>query len=61
MLDISTCSPDFGAEGFPPLPQINSDDIRSRVFTHRSFFARPAHVFEDHPKDESQDNEKYAI
>jgi len=29
------------------------------VFTHRSYFARPTHIFEDHPNDPSPDNEKY--
>ena len=43
---------------FPPLPPINDDDIRTQVFTHRSYYARPGHVFEDHPDDPSPDNEK---
>ncbi|KAJ7771067.1 ribonuclease III domain-containing protein [Mycena maculata] len=53
--------PDFGpnGEGFPALPQIVSEDIRTRVFTHRSLFARPTHIFEDHPDDPSPDNEKF--
>ena len=29
------------------------------MFTHRSFYARSAHVFEDHVDDPSPDNEKY--
>ncbi|PPQ72776.1 hypothetical protein CVT24_012802 [Panaeolus cyanescens] len=53
--------PDFGKDGalFPPLPEIKSTAIRLQVFTHRSYFARPTHVFEDHPDDLSPDNEKY--
>jgi ribonuclease-3 len=54
------CRPDFGEDSslFPPLPHIQKDDIRLRVFTHRSFHARPTHVFEDRPDDPSPDNEK---
>jgi ribonuclease-3 len=54
-------SPDFGPDSasLPPLPVIHSDAIRLQVFTHRSFFARPTHIFEDHPDDPSPDNEKY--
>jgi ribonuclease-3 len=29
-----------------------------RIFTHRSFAARPTHVFEDSPEDPSPDNEQ---
>lgn len=29
------------------------------MFTHRSYFARPTHIFEDHPDDPSPDNEKF--
>ena len=43
---------------FPPLPPNNDDDIRTQVFTHRSLYARPRRVFEDHPDDPSPDNEK---
>jgi hypothetical protein len=52
--------PDFGEENtlFPPLPAIESPAIRVQVFTHRSVFGRPTHVFEDHPNDPSPDNEK---
>ncbi|KAF9498753.1 ribonuclease III [Pleurotus eryngii] len=52
--------PDFGPnlEGFPPIPKINSDAIRQQVFTHRSYYARPTHIFEDQPNDLSPDNEK---
>ena len=42
----------------PPLPPINDDDIRTQVFTHRSFYARPGHIFEDDSNDPSPDNEK---
>ncbi|KAJ6560352.1 ribonuclease III domain-containing protein [Mycena capillaripes] len=53
--------PDFGVDSclFPPLPQIQKEDIRMRVFTHRSYFARPTHVFEDRADDPSPDNEKF--
>lgn len=52
-------SPTFTDETpFPLLPAINDDDIRTTVFTHRSYYARPNHVFEDHPDDPSPDNEK---
>ncbi|KAI6163203.1 ribonuclease III domain-containing protein [Pisolithus thermaeus] len=44
---------------FPALPPIHSKDIECQVFTHRSYHARPNHVFEDHPRDPSPDNEKY--
>ncbi|KAF4601802.1 hypothetical protein EYR40_005002 [Pleurotus pulmonarius] len=52
--------PDFGQnlEHWPPIPKINSDDIRQQVFTHRSYYARPTHIFEDQPNDLSPDNEK---
>ncbi|KAJ7223989.1 ribonuclease III domain-containing protein [Mycena rebaudengoi] len=58
---MTSLKPDFGANSclFPPLPQILRDDIRLRVFTHRSFHARPTHVFEDRPDDPSPDNEKF--
>lgn len=53
--------PDLGPQDslLPPLPDIRDDNIRIQVFTHRSFFARPVHIFEDHPNDLSPDNEKY--
>lgn len=52
--------PDFGPNytSLPPLPAINSEAIRIQVFTHRSFYGRPTHIFEDHPDDPSPDNEK---
>ena len=43
----------------PPLPEILSEQLRLQVFTHRSFFARPTHIFEDMPDDPSPDNEMY--
>ncbi|KDQ64198.1 hypothetical protein JAAARDRAFT_27824 [Jaapia argillacea MUCL 33604] len=52
-----TINVDFGPEGLPPLPAIHSDHIRLQVFTHRSFFARPTHVFEDLADDPAPDNE----
>ncbi|KAF5320911.1 hypothetical protein D9619_000729 [Psilocybe cf. subviscida] len=53
-------NPYFGKRGqlFPPLPEIESPVIRLQVFTHRSFYARPIHVFEDTPDDPSPDNER---
>jgi hypothetical protein len=54
-------SPDFGPEGLPRLPKIESDEIAMRVFTHRSFAARPTHVFEDSPEDPSPDNEQSVV
>lgn len=53
--------PDFGPEGLPTLPTIESADIEMRVFTHRSFAARPTHVFEDSPEDPSPDNEQSVV
>ncbi|KAI0677285.1 ribonuclease III [Trametes maxima] len=49
-------TPEF-PDGLPPLPEIRSDALRLQVFTHRSFYARPTHVFEDMPDDPSPDNE----
>lgn len=52
-------SPSFTNENpLPPLPPIHDDDVRTKIYTHRSFYARPGHVFEDHPDDPSPDNEK---
>ncbi|KAH7887466.1 ribonuclease III [Phlebopus sp. FC_14] len=52
--------PKFTTENpFPALPPINDEHIETRVFTHRSYFARPNHVFEDDLDDPSPDNEKY--
>ncbi|PCH40934.1 ribonuclease III [Wolfiporia cocos MD-104 SS10] len=50
--------PDLDSDDLPPLPEIKSDDIRLQVYTHRSYFARPTHMFEDMPDDPSPDNEK---
>ncbi|KAJ7246593.1 ribonuclease III domain-containing protein [Mycena haematopus] len=57
----SLLQPDFGVDSslFPPLPIIQREDIRLRVFTHRSYYARSAHVFEDRSDDLSPDNEKF--
>ncbi|KAJ6595616.1 ribonuclease III domain-containing protein [Mycena vulgaris] len=54
--------PYFGVDSwhFPPLPKILKEVIRPRVFTHRRYYARPTHVFEDRPDDPSPDNEKFA-
>ncbi|KAF9238836.1 ribonuclease III [Melanogaster broomeanus] len=52
--------PNFTAEHpFPSLPPIINEQIKMQVFTHRSFYARPNHVFEDHPDDPSPDNERF--
>ncbi|KAK7054044.1 Phosphoadenosine phosphosulfate reductase [Favolaschia claudopus] len=58
---IMPASPDFAVDAsqFPPLPIIKQEDIRTRVFTHRSYYARAAHVFEDTLDDPSPDNEKF--
>ncbi|KAJ7432316.1 ribonuclease III domain-containing protein [Mycena galericulata] len=58
---MSSLQPDYGVNAclFPPLPQISKEDIRQKVFTHRSYFGRPTHVFEDRPDDPSPDNEKF--
>ncbi|KAF8511252.1 ribonuclease III, partial [Hysterangium stoloniferum] len=45
-------------EDLPPLPRIISDAILLQVYTHRSVYARPTHLFEDAPGDPSPDNEK---
>ena len=58
-ITTSYCRPEFKPGEFPELPEITSEGIRRQVFTHRSFYARSAHVFEDHPGDPSPDNEKY--
>jgi len=55
---MSQLKPDFGPEGLPRLPKIESAEIAMRVFTHRSFAARPTHIFEDSPEDPSPDNEQ---
>jgi len=55
---MSLLKPDFGPSGLPLLPKINSRDVELRIFTHRSFAARPTHVFEDSPEDPSPDNEQ---
>ncbi|KZV69890.1 ribonuclease III [Peniophora sp. CONT] len=41
----------------PPLPELANEEMYNRVFTHRSLYARPTHVFEDSPQDPSPDNE----
>ncbi|KAJ3719426.1 ribonuclease III domain-containing protein [Lentinula raphanica] len=45
-------------EQLPPLPTFKSERIRIQVFTHRSFHARPTHLFDDPPDDPAPDNEK---
>ncbi|KAF8558732.1 ribonuclease III [Imleria badia] len=59
-MPFNVLNPTFDDENpFPPLPPIHDDHTRIQVFTHRSFYARPNHVFEDHPDDPSPDNEKF--
>lgn len=60
-LKMPSLNPDFGIDEslFPRLPDISSPAIKQQVYTHRSFYARPTHIFEDHPDDPSPDNEKY--
>ncbi|KAF8838633.1 ribonuclease III [Paxillus ammoniavirescens] len=56
----SALRPNFTEEHpFPPLPPIYDEQIRTQMITHRSFYARPNHVFEDHPDDPSPDNENH--
>ncbi|KAJ7118544.1 ribonuclease III domain-containing protein [Mycena crocata] len=59
--NMAFLQPDFGLNGclFPALPQIQNEEIRQRVFTHRSYYGRPTHVFEDSLDDPSPDNEKF--
>ncbi|KAJ3734970.1 ribonuclease III domain-containing protein [Lentinula guzmanii] len=45
-------------EQLPPLPRFQSENTRRQVFTHRLFYGRPNHIFEDHPDDPAPDNEK---
>ena len=52
-----TTRPNIEPADLPPLPEIRADALRQQVFTHRSYFARPTHVFEDTPDDPSPDNE----
>jgi len=49
--------PNIPPEDLPPLPEIKDPVLKRRVFTHRSYFARPTHVFEDVPEDPAPDNE----
>jgi len=49
--------PEMTKTNLPPLPDINSEHVRLQVFTHRSFYARQTHMFEDLPDDPSLDNE----
>ncbi|EGO27930.1 hypothetical protein SERLADRAFT_462219 [Serpula lacrymans var. lacrymans S7.9] len=55
----SALKPEIKPEDIPPLPEIQAEAIKVQVFTHRSYYARPNHVFEDHPNDPSPDNEKF--
>ncbi|KAI0797125.1 ribonuclease III domain-containing protein [Abortiporus biennis] len=47
----------FSPGDLPKLPEILDESLKTRVFTHRSYFARPTHLFEDPPEDPSPDNE----
>ncbi|KAI0080864.1 ribonuclease III [Panus rudis PR-1116 ss-1] len=48
---------DLSVDQLPPLPDIHDPSLLRRIFTHRSYFARPTHMFEDQPEDPSPDNE----
>ena len=55
----SILQPNFTPDNpLPGLPSLKSDTIALQVFTHRSYYARPGHIFEDSPDDPSPDNEK---
>lgn len=41
----------------PPLPPISDSALLERVYTHRSYAARPSNVFEDQPSNPTVDNE----
>ena len=41
--------PNIAEKDLPPLPDIRDDNLRLQVFTHRSFYARQTHQFEDPP------------
>ncbi|THV08185.1 ribonuclease III [Dendrothele bispora CBS 962.96] len=49
---------DLSGLTLPPLPDIQSNEVRDQAFTHRSLYGRPGHLFEDPPDDPSPDNEK---
>jgi len=48
---------DLSRSDLPPLPIIENPEVNRRVFMHRSYYARPTHIFEDPPNDPSPDNE----
>lgn len=52
-------SPRIAPADLPPLPEIKSATLKTQVFTHRSVYARPTHVFEDSPDDPAPDNEMF--
>ena len=59
------CSPTFqsnAVDGLPPLPEIRSEQIRKRIFTHSSSLAKKGrkHAFEAPDDDLPVDNEEYA-
>ncbi|KAL1754771.1 ribonuclease III domain-containing protein [Schizophyllum commune] len=43
----------------PPLPHVHDESIENQIFTHRSLYGRPTHVFEDREDDLAPDNEKF--
>ena len=49
--------PNIALGDLPPLPAIHNEALRTQVFTHRSYYARPTHIFEDPLDDPSPDNE----
>lgn len=55
LVTMSALEPD--SQELPPLPELVDQEMHNRVFTHRSLYARPTHVFEDSPQDPAPDNE----
>lgn len=49
--------PSVEIDGLPRLLPFKYTRTEERVFTHRSYFARPTAVFEDPPNDTAPDNE----
>lgn len=47
----------LGETGLPLLPNINNEDIRRQIFTHRSVHSRQRNVFEEPEGDPAPDNE----
>ncbi|KAL1738554.1 ribonuclease III domain-containing protein, partial [Schizophyllum fasciatum] len=43
----------------PLLPPVYNERVENQIFTHRSLYGRPTHVFEDLEDDLAPDNEKF--